>query len=136
MDSNASISIRLPKVHNRSRRRARPRSYEGTRLAVLRAFTASSWYLCGRAPTIAAAARCCGAGIRYTIAAKVVQSQDSGLRADVLSGRISLLEAVTRVRQINRLVSAYQKSTGEDLAQFGRLIGPAKVFDEIIIPAL
>jgi hypothetical protein len=54
----------------------------------------------------------------------------------VLTEGMSLREAASSVRRSIKLLEAYADSSPADNANLGATIGPEKVFDEVVVPAL
>ena len=79
----------------------------------------------------------CGANRSYVVAAAaVLQSRDAALIDDVLYGRVPMLEAAKSVRKKVELVRAFGRASEEDRRALGHAVGPDRVFDEVVIPAL
>ena len=126
---------------NRShhRRRRNPHYRRGQRAAALRAITgARIWFgepLVAR--TQAQAAVMTGSNYQYLNAAvTLLRSEDAGLLADVVAGRMSLLRAAAIVKKRARLLRAYREAGAADLAAVGCKVGAAEVFDRVVAPAL
>jgi hypothetical protein len=66
----------------------------------------------------------------------LLQSNDVTLIADVLAGRVGLLGAARRVKQVTQLIVAYRKATAADRVAFARTIGPTALFDDTLVPAI
>jgi hypothetical protein len=90
-----------------------------------------------RAGSVAEAARLCGASPAYVAAAiALIEADDPPLAARVRSGDVPLLEAAVTVKKRVQLLKAYRAADPEDLAALARVVGPAAVFDSVVLPAL
>src|SRR5262245_22600246 len=96
----------LIKVSPRRRQRASARRHfrHGWRAAAARAFTGAELYLNRTAPTLAAAAACCGSNVQYVQAAIVLIQDETALhpqrmRQSILEGRVPLLAAAHEARR-------------------------------------
>jgi hypothetical protein len=85
-------------ARRRQRASARRHFRHGWRAAAARAFTGAELYLNKTAPTLAAAAACCGSNVQYVQAA-IVLIQDQKIRRSVLEGRVPLLAAAHEMRR-------------------------------------
>ena len=85
-------------ARRRQRASARRHFRLGWRAAAARAFTGAELYLNKTAPTLAAAAACCGSNVQYVQAA-IVLIQDQKIRRSVLEGRVPLLAAAHEMRR-------------------------------------
>jgi hypothetical protein len=89
------------------------------------------------APSLKTAAQQVGSTAPYVEAAVwILQTEDSALLDDVLSGRKSLLAAAAEARRRADLVAAYRRASLQDKAVAGPTIGVNNVWDEMIAPAL
>jgi hypothetical protein len=113
----------LLKVSQRQRQRQSPhrRFRNGKRAAALRAFTAATLYASGSAPSVAAAAVCCGSCVQYVRAAVILQrSENTSLIKEVVAGRVDLQRAGAQARRVADLISAYRRAADEDRVSFAR----------------
>jgi hypothetical protein len=118
---------RSPRRHFRNQQRA----------AVLRAVTAAKIYLDGTLPTLAAAAIACGSNVHYVGAAVTLLKSENGvLLGRVLRGAMPLLAAAREAKRVASLVSAYREASADDLVVFTRVIGPANLWDNAIVPVI
>jgi hypothetical protein len=103
----------------------------------MRAFTAASLYLNGDAPSIELAAVLCGSCAPYVRAAvPILQAGDSTLKQAVVTGEVSLLAAGEQVKHLSDLVTPFDAASADDRVAFARAIGPARLFDEVVVPAV
>lgn len=111
----------------------------GQRAAIVRAWTAArlrSGEPIPR-PTLTEAAILCGSSVKYIRAIEaVIQHDDPRLIDQILLGKISLMMAANLLRKRTRLVNAYHKASPNDRVDAARAIGPDRVFDEMLVPAL
>jgi hypothetical protein len=108
----------------------------GRRRAVLRALTGARLYLEGY-PSFAFAAESCGSNAVYVKAAVVLlRSENTKLRSQALTGRVSLLAAANQVRRVSKLVAAYRDASPLDRVAAVRAIGPEAFFDGALAPAI
>jgi hypothetical protein len=121
----------------RQPQRQRPYGPRLQNAAAVKAFLAAKGYLAGQFPTLASAASFYGTNLAYTAATVVlVKAGDDDLIEKVLRGSVSLLAAAGSVRRVVRMVEDFGMSTATERRLFGRVIGPAKVFDDIVVAAL
>jgi hypothetical protein len=117
------------------RRRQRPRQHmrHGICAAALRAITAARLYLSGAIPNLVKAAESCGSNVDYVRAAIVVlRSENSVLLDHVLRGHVPLLAAASQVRRLVDLLAAYRAADAKDHVASFRVLGPDRVFDEVV----
>jgi len=127
-----------PKHNGNGRRRsARRRFDDDICLAPFRAINGAKLRLRGDASSVKEAALATGSCPPYVVAGIVLlQSNDVTLIAEVLAGRVGLLEAARRVKQVTQLIVAYRKATAADRVAFARIIGPTALFDDTLVPAI
>jgi hypothetical protein len=122
--------------HPRPRRR-RHRIVDGQRAAAVRAFTGARLLAQGQVSSVLKAARACGSNPQYVAAAQTLLTcEDTALLKSVLSGEVGLLYAASAARRVSDLVGAYRRAYPSEIANFGRIVGVGKLFDEAISPAL
>jgi hypothetical protein len=132
---NGNGARRRPR--HRLRHRSRHQFHNGRRAAVLRAVTAARLWLNGQAPTLAAAAACCGASLGYVWAALIlIKSENAAVMSDVLAGRVPLITAAKQLKGAAEIVTAYRKSNAKELVTFGKIVGLTDVWDHVINPAI
>jgi hypothetical protein len=123
-----------------STRQPRQRHPYGPRLqnaAATKAFLAANGYLDGQFSTLAGAATFYGANPAYTAAAVVlVKAGDDALIKKVLRGSVSLRAAAGSVRRVVRMVEDFGMSSATERRLFGQAVGPATVFDTVVVAAL
>jgi hypothetical protein len=125
------------KIQTRSYRARGRLKRGGFCLAALRALTAAEGYLTGWFPTLQAAAICCGTCVTYVRAAiTTLKAGDIRLLDRVVRGREPLLKAAASVANAVALTETFRKASGPEREQFGRMAGPAEVFDSVVTPAL
>jgi hypothetical protein len=128
-----------PNGHHKKKKRRpyRRQMQHGVRLAALRALTAAELLLRKEFRSEAEAAWRCGSTRGYVSAAlAIIQSENTTIRKQVLRGEISLLAAARQLRRPARIVAAYRAGSESDRAMFGRVVGPATLFDGAVAPAL
>jgi hypothetical protein len=109
----------------------------GKRVAVLRALTGARLYGNGSTISLADAAESVGSNVRYVRAAvTILKAENPNLIWEVLWGPGNLLATAAKVRKRADLVAAYRKASPDDRKVFGWTVGPATVFDEVVVPAL
>ena len=109
----------------------------GRRSAAVRAFTGAQLIRSKIAPSVAAAAERCGSNAAYIRAASaILESENKGLLADIINGRVPLLGAAREVQRLGALVSAYRQASAADRVAFARAVGPTVLFDTSLVPAL
>ena len=97
----------------RQRQSARRRFRHGQRAAAVRAFTGARLYLNCAVPTLAAAADSTGSCPAYIQAAIILLKADNAsLTAEVLAGRVSILQAAAQVRRVVRSRHCLQAGQG------------------------
>jgi hypothetical protein len=117
----------------RQRQSARRRFRHGQRAAAVRAFTGARLYLNCAVPTLAAAADSTGSCPAYVQAAVVLLKADNAsLTAEVLDGRVSLLQAAAQVRRMVDLVTAYKLAQDPDRVAFARACGIETIFNTLV----
>jgi hypothetical protein len=122
------------------RHRPRGRHFRnGQCAAALRADTAARILL--RQPvnagSLAEAALMTGSCPAYVGAAVVlIEAEDASLERLVRRGQVPLLEAAATVKKRVALIRAYRNATPADLAALARAVGPDRVFDNVVAPAL
>jgi hypothetical protein len=132
--NNASASVRQVAQPYRPRGR---RMRDGQCAAALRAITAAQGYLSGTFPTLNTAANCCGSNAAYVAAAvTVLKADDAALIGDVLQGAVPLMKAAASVSNAVRMIEAFKKGSSFERRIFGRVAGPAAVFDHAVVAAL
>jgi hypothetical protein len=83
------------------------------------------------------AAALVGVAIRYVNAAvAVLKAENPELLVAVLTGRVPLPVAGKEARKRGDLIEAYRKAAPTDRIALVRAIGPTKLWDEAITPAL
>ncbi len=133
MLERGSIYSSPPKMPSPYRRRRRHMRY-GVCAAALRAITAARLYLSGTVPDLIKAAESCGSNVHYVRAAIVVlRAENSVLLDRVLCGHVSLLAAASQVRRLVDLIAAYRAATEKDHVASFRVVGPDRVFDEVVL---
>jgi hypothetical protein len=125
-----------PRTYRRRNRYIR----NGECAAALRADTAAR-ILLGRLVevdySLADVSRMCGSNVHYVAAAiTLIESENTSLMSMVRQGRVPLLDAAASVKKRVALVKAYREATPDDLAALARSVGPSRVFDEVVSPAL
>jgi hypothetical protein len=84
-------------------------------------------------PTLAAAADSTGSCPAYVQAAVVLLKADNAsLTAEVLDGRVSLLQAAAQVRRMVDLVTAYKLAQDPDRVAFARACGIETIFNTLV----
>jgi hypothetical protein len=132
MLERGSIYSSPPKMASPYRRRNQHMRY-GVRAAALRAVTAARLYLAGTIPNLLKAAESCGSNVCYVRAAiAVLRSENAVLLDRVLRGHVSILAAANRVRRVVALLAAYQAADEQDHVASFRVLGPDRVFEEIV----
>ena len=117
----------------RQRQSARRRFRHGQRAAAVRAFTGARLYLNCAVPTLAAAADSTGSCPAYIQAAVILLKADNAsLTAEVLGGRVSLLQAAAQVRRMVDLVTAYKLAQDPDRVAFARACGIETIFNTLV----
>ena len=117
----------------RQRQSARRRFRHGQRAAAVRAFTGARLYLNCAVPTLAAAADSVGSCSAYIQAAVILLKADNAsLTAEVLGGRVSLLQAAAQVRRMVDLVTAYKLAQDPDRVAFARACGVERIFNVLV----
>src|SRR5262249_14906218 len=100
------------------------------RAAALRAFTAASLFASGSAPSVAAAAVCCGSCPPYLGGAgTALPSQNKTIIKEMLSGAMGLSRAAAQVRRVADLVSAYRRAADKDRVSFARAGNAEQLLD-------
>jgi hypothetical protein len=104
---------------------------------VVRALTAAGLYLQKVAPTVRAAAERCGSNPHYVEAAcSLLQAENTSLLADVIKGRVPLLQAAREAERLGTLVAAYRAASAADRVAFAKAVGPTVLFETSLVPAL
>jgi hypothetical protein len=117
----------------RQRQSARRRFRRGQRAAAVRAFTGARLYLNCAVPTLAAAADSVGSCPAYIQAAVILLKADNAsLAAEVLAGRVSILQAAAQVRRMVDLVTAYKLAQDPDRVAFARACGVERIFNVLV----
>jgi hypothetical protein len=117
----------------RQRQSARRRFRHGQRAAAVRAFTGARLYLNCAVPTLAAAADSVGSCPAYIQAAVILLKADNAsLAAEVLAGRVSILQAAAQVRRMVDLVTAYKLAKDPDRVAFARTCGVERIFNVLV----
>jgi hypothetical protein len=117
----------------RQRQSERRRFRHGQRAAAVRAFTGARLYLNCAVPTLAAAADSTGSCPAYIQAAIILLKADNAsLTAEVLAGRVSLLQAAAQVRRMVDLVTAYKLAQDPDRVAFARACGVERIFNVLV----
>jgi hypothetical protein len=117
----------------RQRQSARRRFRHGQRAAAVRAFTGARLYLNCAVPTLAAAADSTGSCPAYIQAAVVLLKADNAsLTAEVLAGRVSILQAAAQARRVVDLVTAYRLAQDPDRVAFAQACGIETIFDTLV----
>jgi hypothetical protein len=99
--------------------------------------TGARLYLQKSAPTLIAAAECCGSNVRYVRAAVALcNSENATLLDDVLAGRTPLLQAAAQAKPAADLVVAYRRAGPQDLIDLCRAVGADTIFTNMIEPAI
>ena len=126
------------KRSRRPRQSPRRQFRGGQRAALLRAWTAVRLRN-GKPiprPTLTEAAILCGS-VPYIAALElVVQYDDPRLIDQILRGKIPLMVAANLLRKRGKLVKAFRKASPKDRVAAARVIGPDRIFDEMLAPAL
>jgi len=79
----------------------------------------------------------CGANLAYTRAMiTLIKAEDDHALELVLRGSWPLLETAARLKARANLIAAYRKTDAADHRAFGRQIGPAQVWDDVIAPLI
>jgi hypothetical protein len=113
--------------------RRRRHMRNGVRAAALRAVTAGRLYIAGTVPNLLKAAESCGSNVAYVRAAIVLlRSENSALLDRVLRGHVPLLAAANQVERLVSLIRAYRRTSEQDHVASFRMLGPERVFDEIV----
>jgi hypothetical protein len=127
------------KLPRRSRQSPRRQHRGGQRAAYLRAWTAArlrSGEPIPR-PTLTEAAILCGSSVPYIAALELVMQQgDPRLIDQILRGKIPLMVAANLLRKRGKLARAYRKASPKDRIDAVRALGPTRIFDEALVPAL
>jgi hypothetical protein len=109
----------------------------GHRAAAVRALTAAGLVIDGRAPTIGAACERCGSNPAYVRAGiTLIRSENKGLIARVVTGKVPLLAAARQVQQLAELLASYRVATAAVRVGFAKAVGPTVLFDTTLVPAL
>jgi hypothetical protein len=66
----------------------------------------------------------------------LIEAEDASLERLVRRGQVPLLEAAATVKKRVALIRAYRNATPADLAALARAVGPDRVFDNVVAPAL
>jgi hypothetical protein len=104
--------------------------------AAVKAFLAAKSYLGGLFPTLASAADFHKSNHCYTAAAvALIKAGDDGLVKQVLRGSMSLLAAARSVRRVG-MVEDFGMSSAAERRLFGQVVGPAVLFDDVVVAAL
>ena len=73
----------------------------------------------------------------YTSAAVLLlKAADTALLENVLDGSVSMLEAAASVKNAVRMIEAFDAGSTAERRLFGQVVGPAKVFDDVVLAAL
>jgi hypothetical protein len=132
-----SPPLQVTRVRRRQYSSARRHFRAGCRASVLRALTGARGYRNGWFSTVSEAAIACGSNVTYVAAAIVlIESENTTLVDQVLTGKVSLLAAAKEIGRLAELVTAYRKASAADRVQFARAIGPSTLFDNSLVPAL
>ena len=84
-------------------------------------------------PTLAAAADSAGSCPAYIQAAIILLKADNAsLTAEVLAGRVSILQAAAQVRRVVDLVTAYKLAKDPDRVAFARACGVERIFNVLV----
>ena len=134
------FSSRHPARQQRCHYRSRGRHFRcGECAAAVRANTAAR-ILLGlpvSANNLATAARMCGSNIACVAdAVTLIESEDTSLETSVRRGQMTLPRAAAAAKKRAVLICAYRDATPADLAALARAIGPAAIFDAVVVPAL
>ncbi len=117
----------------RQRQSARRRFRHGQRAAAVRAFTGARLYLHCAVPTLAAAVDSTGSCPAYIQAAIILLKADNAsLTAEVLAGRVAILQAAAQVRRVVDLVTAYKLAKDPDRVAFARTCGVERIFNVLV----
>jgi hypothetical protein len=104
--------------------------------AALRAYTAAQFYSAGGL-TLRDVAVACGSCPQYVEAmAILLASHNQDLIDKVLAGELPVQAAAKQVRKLVDLVTAYLNASPMDRVNFARIIGPARLWDEIMVPVI
>lgn len=133
-------TLRHPARQQRRHYRSRGRHFRnGQCAAAVRADTAAR-ILLGlpvSANNLATAARMCGSNIHYVAAAiALIRAEDASLQTNVRRGQMTLPKAAAAAKKRAALIHAYREASPADLAALARTVGPAAVFDAVVVPAL
>ena len=120
------------------RRQSSQRHFHGSqRAAAIRALTAARLYLGGQVATLEAAAVSCGSKHVYVAAMIIlIQAENSAVLMAVLGGNVSVVTAAKQLKPQVDLITAFRKSSASDHAALGRVAGPGRIWDEVIVPTL
>jgi hypothetical protein len=127
------------KRSTRSRQSPHRQFKGGQRAALLRAWTAArirkgEWI---PKPTLVEAAILCGSSVPYIAAVELVMQHDDPRLVDqILRGKIPLLMAADLLRKRTNIVKSFRRGSVEDRIDAARVIGPERIFDEMLVPAL
>jgi hypothetical protein len=119
-----------PRQHRQSARR---RFRHGQRAAAVRAFTAARLYTNNAVPTLVAAAESCGSNVAYIQAAIILLKADNtSLVAEVLAGRVSILQAAREAKRMVSLVTAYREAKDPGRVAFARACGAEEILNVLV----
>jgi hypothetical protein len=120
---------------HRPRRRRRKQFRGGQRLAIARAIAAGRAYLAGTFTTQTEAATAHGTNLVYIRAVITLLRAEAGSQLrHALLGHASLLRLAREFKVTSVIVSACRRATAFDLEISGRTLGPAMVWDSMIVP--
>ena len=127
-----------PKRSTRHRQSPLRQHRGGQRAAYLRAWTAArlrSGEPIPR-PTLTEAAILCGSSVPYIAALELVlQHDDPRLVDQILRGKIPLMVAAGLLRKRGNLVKSFRQASPKDRVDAARVLGPERIFDEVLVPA-
>jgi hypothetical protein len=82
------------------------------------------------------ASESCGSTPKYVVAAIILLRSENAVLLDrVLRGHVSILAAASQVRRLVELIAAYKAADAKDHITTFRMLGPDRVFDEVVAAA-
>jgi hypothetical protein len=108
--------------------------------AAIRAYTAAQLYREHSqvdGVTLQGVAIAHGSCVQYVRAMlTLIESGNVALIDKVMAGELPVLKAVQQVHKLTNLVTAYRAASPMDRVHFARIIGPQRLFDETLGPAI
>ena len=79
----------------------------------------------------------CGSNVAYIRAALIlIETNNTALIRRVEVGDVPLMKAAQAAHDVAGLVKAYRTANAEDHVAFAKIVGPATIFDNMIVPAI